>query len=49
MDINWNGVLFGSTMAYQVMAKQGFGHIINTASATGLPLLSYGPFRLFLA
>lgn len=36
MDINWNGVLFGSTIAYRVMAQQGFGHIVNTASATGL-------------
>lgn len=36
MDINWNGVLYGSTIAYRVMAQQGFGHIINTASATGL-------------
>ncbi|GAA0852661.1 SDR family NAD(P)-dependent oxidoreductase [Paenibacillus glucanolyticus] len=36
LDINLNGVLYGSTIAYQVMAKQGFGHIINTASATGL-------------
>ncbi|EFU40553.1 short-chain dehydrogenase/reductase SDR [Paenibacillus vortex V453] len=36
MDINFSGVLYGSMIAYQVMAKQGFGHIINTASATGL-------------
>ncbi|CAM3686237.1 MULTISPECIES: SDR family NAD(P)-dependent oxidoreductase [Paenibacillus] len=36
MDINWNGVLYGSTIAYRVMAQQGFGHIVNTASATGL-------------
>ncbi|PYI57580.1 SDR family NAD(P)-dependent oxidoreductase [Paenibacillus flagellatus] len=36
MGINFNGVLYGSIYAYQVMAKQGFGHIINTASATGL-------------
>ncbi|ROR27273.1 NADP-dependent 3-hydroxy acid dehydrogenase YdfG [Mobilisporobacter senegalensis] len=36
MDINYYGVLYGSLYAYQVMAKQGFGHIINTSSATGL-------------
>ncbi|MFD0589317.1 SDR family NAD(P)-dependent oxidoreductase [Paenibacillus sp. GCM10027627] len=36
MLINYNGVLYGSIFAYQVMAKQGFGHIVNTASATGL-------------
>lgn len=36
LDINLNGVIYGSTMAYQIMAKQGFGHIINTSSSTGL-------------
>lgn len=36
MDINLNGVIYGSTIAYRVMAKQGYGHIINTASATGV-------------
>src|SRR5690625_68929 len=36
MDVNWNGVLYGTTITYKVMAKQGFGHIVNTASATGL-------------
>ncbi len=36
MDINFYGVLYGSLHAYQIMAKQGFGHIVNTASGTGL-------------
>ncbi|MBH5320928.1 SDR family oxidoreductase [Paenibacillus sp. GSMTC-2017] len=36
IDINLYGVVYGSTYAYQIMARQGFGHIINTASATGL-------------
>jgi short-subunit dehydrogenase len=36
LDVNVNGVLYGSILAYEIMAKQGFGHIINTASATGL-------------
>lgn len=36
IDINLYGVLYGSTFAYKIMSKQGFGHIINTASATGL-------------
>lgn len=36
MDINLNGVIYGSILAYHIMTKQGFGHIINTASATGL-------------
>lgn len=34
--INFYGVLYGSIHAYQIMAEQGFGHIVNTASATGL-------------
>jgi NAD(P)-dependent dehydrogenase (short-subunit alcohol dehydrogenase family) len=36
LDVNLNSVIYGSTMAYQIMAKQGFGHIVNTSSATGL-------------
>ncbi|MGG3572998.1 SDR family oxidoreductase [Bacillus gobiensis] len=36
LDVNVNGVLYGSILAYQVMTNQGFGHIIYTASATGL-------------
>jgi NAD(P)-dependent dehydrogenase (short-subunit alcohol dehydrogenase family) len=36
LDVNLYGELYGSIAAYDVMAKQGFGHIINTASATGL-------------
>ncbi len=36
IDINFYGVLYGSVYAYQIMAGQGFGHIINTASGTGL-------------
>lgn len=36
MDVDLNGVLYGTLAAYQVMVKQGSGHIVNTASATGL-------------
>ena len=36
MDINFYGVLYGSQAAYQVMLKQGSGHIVNIASAAGL-------------
>lgn len=36
LDVNLNGVMYGTLAAYKIMAKQGFGHIINTASATGL-------------
>jgi short-subunit dehydrogenase len=36
VDVNLWGVINGTTSAYQVMVSQGFGHIINTASAAGL-------------
>jgi len=36
LDVNLWGVIYGTTAAYQVMVKQGFGHIVNTASAAGL-------------
>jgi len=35
-DVNLRGVVYGSIDAYQVMAKQGYGHIINISSASGL-------------
>ena len=36
IDTNLFGVLYGTTSAYSCMVKQGFGHIINTASLAGL-------------
>ncbi len=36
ININLWGVIHGTAIAYRVMAKQGFGHIVNTASAAGL-------------
>jgi NAD(P)-dependent dehydrogenase (short-subunit alcohol dehydrogenase family) len=36
LDVNWNGVLYGTLAAYRIMTRQGFGHIVNTASGTGL-------------
>ena len=36
LSVDLNGSLYGSIYAYQIMAKQGFGHIINTSSVTGL-------------
>lgn len=36
VDTNLWGVIYGSINAYEVMLKQGFGHIINTASMAGL-------------
>ena len=36
LDVNLNGVLYGTLAAYRVMLKQASGHIVNTASAAGL-------------
>jgi NAD(P)-dependent dehydrogenase (short-subunit alcohol dehydrogenase family) len=36
IDVNLRGVVHGVQAAYPVMARQGFGHIINTASTAGL-------------
>ncbi len=36
VDINLNGVIHGVAAAYPRMIEQGFGHIINTSSGTGL-------------
>jgi NAD(P)-dependent dehydrogenase (short-subunit alcohol dehydrogenase family) len=36
IEVNLVGVLSGTLSAYQVMVRQGFGHIINTASLAGL-------------
>jgi len=32
LDVDLYGVLYGMHAAYQVMARQGFGHIVNTSS-----------------
>ncbi|MEW6173550.1 MAG: SDR family NAD(P)-dependent oxidoreductase [Bacillota bacterium] len=36
VDVNLWGVIYGTTAAYRVMSNQGFGYIVNTASAAGL-------------
>jgi NAD(P)-dependent dehydrogenase (short-subunit alcohol dehydrogenase family) len=36
VDINLRGVINGIQATYPIMMKQGFGHIINTASMAGL-------------
>jgi len=36
LEINLNGVLYGTVMAYPIMVKQGSGHIVNVASSAGL-------------
>jgi NAD(P)-dependent dehydrogenase (short-subunit alcohol dehydrogenase family) len=43
IDVNLRGVIHGVLAAYPLMLRQGFGHIINTASLAGLapsPLLT---------
>jgi NAD(P)-dependent dehydrogenase (short-subunit alcohol dehydrogenase family) len=35
-DVNIRGVAYGVVAAYPVMIRQGFGHIVNTASMAGL-------------
>jgi short-subunit dehydrogenase len=36
LEVNLHGVINGVQAAYQVMMKQGFGHIVNTSSFAGL-------------
>ncbi len=36
IEVNLLGVVHGSTIAYSLMEKQGFGHIVNVASLAGL-------------
>ena len=36
IDVNLYGVVHGVAVAYPLMVKQGFGHIVNTASIEGL-------------
>jgi NAD(P)-dependent dehydrogenase (short-subunit alcohol dehydrogenase family) len=39
LDVNLKGVIHGIQFAYPVMLRQGFGHIVNTASMAGLATL----------
>ena len=36
IDINLMGVVYGTRAAHRYMSKQGFGHIVNTASFAGI-------------
>jgi len=36
VDINLKGVLYGTHYAYAIMREQGFGHILNMSSVSGL-------------
>jgi len=45
LEVNFYGVLYGTVMAYPIMVGQGFGHIVNTASAAGLfPVPAGAPY-----
>ena len=41
IDVNFRGVVNGVTAAYPLMIEQGWGHIVNTASGTGLVSLPF--------
>jgi NAD(P)-dependent dehydrogenase (short-subunit alcohol dehydrogenase family) len=41
IDINLIGVVNGVAVAYPIMVRQGFGHIVNTASIEGLAPLTF--------
>ncbi len=41
MDVNLGGVINGAQAAYRIMIRQGFGHIVNTASMAGLLPVSH--------
>ncbi len=36
LEVDLYGVLYGTLAAYPIMVRQGFGHIVNVSSATGL-------------
>ena len=36
LDVNLYGVVNGVQAAYPIMIRQGYGHIVNTASMAGL-------------
>lgn len=45
LDVNLYGVLYGALCAYPIMTRQGYGHIVNIASAAGLiPLAMNAPY-----
>lgn len=41
VGINTMGVIYGTQFAYSIMSHQGFGHIVNTASAAGIIPVPY--------
>jgi NAD(P)-dependent dehydrogenase (short-subunit alcohol dehydrogenase family) len=43
LDVDLYGVLHGILAAYPIMARQGFGHIVNTSSAAAFSLIRATP------
>jgi NAD(P)-dependent dehydrogenase (short-subunit alcohol dehydrogenase family) len=43
IDVNLYGVVHGASVAFPIMVKQGFGHIVNTASIEGLVAFATTP------
>ncbi len=41
LKVNLHGVVHGVEASYPIMIKQGFGHIVNTASMAGLIVVPY--------
>jgi NAD(P)-dependent dehydrogenase (short-subunit alcohol dehydrogenase family) len=41
LNVNLHGVVHGVEAAYPIMVKQGFGHIVNTASMASLVIVPY--------
>ncbi len=41
LDVNLHGVVNGMEAAYPIMAKQGFGHIVNTSSIASFMAVPY--------
>ncbi|MBC2717871.1 MAG: SDR family oxidoreductase [Desulfobacteraceae bacterium] len=45
IDVDLNGVFYGSLVAYKIMVKQGFGHIVNISSIEGvMPFPANAPY-----
>ncbi len=45
VDVDLNGVFYGSLVAYKIMVKQGFGHIVNISSVEGMmPFPANAPY-----
>lgn len=45
IDVDLNAVFYGTLVAYKMMVKQGFGHIVNISSIEGMmPFVANAPY-----